>query len=78
VGNGLKQGGGQAPNLFTTAVKSRISTTNRTCRWHKQHRKNKKSYSEVYKELKERTEEVELSTIAEKTKSMAQNRNIRR
>jgi hypothetical protein len=61
-----------------TAVKSRISTTNRTCRWHKQHRKNKKSYSEVYKEVKERAEEVELSTTAEKTKSMAQNRNTRR
>jgi hypothetical protein len=33
--------------------------------------KNKKNYSEVYKELKERAEEVELSTTTEKTKSMA-------
>jgi hypothetical protein len=49
-----------------TAVKSRISTTNRTCRWHKHHRKNKKSYSEVYIELKERAKEVELSTTVER------------
>jgi hypothetical protein len=74
LGNGLKQGDGLAPNLFTIAisnkiiVKFRISTINRTCRWHKHHRKNKMSYSEVHKELKERAKE----------KSVVQNRNTRR
>jgi hypothetical protein len=58
-----------------TAGRSRISTTNRICRWH--HRNNKKTYSEVYKELKERAKEVELNIIVEKTKPIAQNKKTR-
>ena len=45
---------------------------------HKHHRKNIKSYSEVYKELKERAQEVELSTTVDKTKSVAQKQEYKK
>ena len=93
VGNGLKQGDGLVPNLFSTAqdyVIRQLSVQAKSTIFYKSvqligyaddiniMRRRERVISEVYDELKERAKEVGLNINVEKTKAMVQNRRLRR
>jgi hypothetical protein len=91
VGTGLKQGDGQAPNLFNIAleyiIRQLLVQTTSTV-FHKSMQligyvgninimgRTKRAIPDVYGELKERAKEVGLIINVDKTKAMVQNRRL--